>query len=208
MPSALRYALLAPALLYFLGQDADAQETVPLDRAREFARHLVESAKSISGTAVEIDADVLHPVGIRAGESGGLVVPDRNLTAGALEKAGTTPIPVGELFLRNVALSVDGKPVEKEKLLHISVSMEDRKVEVPIYLLAAAKDAEGSLQLLIFGKGSEPIARTRLGKVSSKAKMPIELSAEKQGENSGLLTLNVVGQYEAELSLQKTTDQP
>lgn len=208
MPSLLRSLHLAPALLYLVGQHADAQEPVSLDRAREFARHLVESAGNLSASVVRVDADVLNPVGIRAGESGALVVPDRNLTASILENAGSTPVAVGEIFLRNVTLAVDGKPVEKSKLQHISVVMQEQKVEVPIYLLAAAKSAEGNLELLVFGKGAEPLARTRLGKVASKTKMPIELAAEKQDENSGLLTLNIVGQFEAELLLHRTADTP
>ncbi|MHA3772769.1 hypothetical protein ACXR0O_14645 [Verrucomicrobiota bacterium sgz303538] len=208
MRSLLRSLHLAPFLLSLVGHHSNAQEPVPLDRAREFARSLSESAASLKDAPVHVDADVLNPVGLHADDRGVLVVPDRNLTANALNSGGSELIPVGELFLRNVGFAADGKLLPTEKLQHITVAMQDRKVEVPIYLLAAKKDTEGKLELLIFGKGSEPIVRARMGKVASKAKMPIELTAEKQGDNSGMLTLNIAGQYEAELLLQGTTDAP
>lgn len=208
MSSLLRSLHLAPALLYLVGQHADAQEPVPLERAREFARHLVQSAGNLSGAAVRVDADVLNPAAIRADDCGALVVPDRNLTADVLANATSTPVAIGELFLRNVTLTVDGQPVDKAKLRYFTFVMGEQSAEVPVYLLGARKDAEGNLELLVFGKGSEPVARTRIGKVSSEAKMPIELSAEKQDENSGLLRLDLVGQYEAELLLYRSTDTP
>jgi hypothetical protein len=190
-------------LLYIAGFHADAQEPVPLDRAREFARALSESAAKLSPTPVQIDADVLNPFGIHAGEAGALVVPDRNLTAAALAEVGEKPLPVGELFLRNVLLTSNGTAVTGEKLQHITVAMNDQKVQVPIYFLAARKNGDGKLELLVFGKDNEPVAKALLGKVPSQAKLPIELTAEKQDEKSGLLTLKVAGQFEAELVLQK-----
>lgn len=208
MSSLLRSLHLAPALLYLVGQHADAQEPVPLERAREFARHLVESSGNHPGAAVKIDPDVLNPVAIRVEQSGVLVVPDRNLSSDVLANAAAALVPIGELFLRNVTLTVDGQPLDKEKFRQITVAMQDQKAEVPTCLLAASKDKEGNLELLVFGKGTEPLARTRIGKVPSQATMPIELSAEKQDENSGLLRLNLAGQYEAELLVQRSTDTP
>ena len=203
MPSVLRSLHLAPALLYIAGLHADAQEPVPLDRAREFARALSESAAKLSSTPVRIDADVLNPFGIRAGEAGALVVPDRHLTAAALAEVGDKPLPVGELFLRNVNLTTDGAPVAASKLQHITVAMQDQQVQVPIYFLAAHKNSDGKLELLVFGKEEQPLAKAVMGKVPSDAKLPIELTAEKQDEKNGLLTLKVAGQFEAELVLQK-----
>jgi hypothetical protein len=77
-------------------------------------------------------------------------------------------------------------------------------VEVPVYFLAAAKNGKGALELLVFGKDGEPVVRTLLGKVRSAAKFPIEMTTEKQDENSGLLTLRIAGQFEAEILLKKS----
>jgi hypothetical protein len=207
MPPLLRSLHLAPALLYLAGLHANSQEPVPLDRAREFARHLNESANKLANTPITVDADVLNPHGIHAGESGALVVPDRNLTAAALDSIGEKPLPVGELFLRNVTFTRDGSAVANDRLQHITVAMQDTRVQLPIFFLAARKTADGKLELVVFGKDMEPLATSPLGKVPAKAQFPIELTAEKRDENSGLLTLKIVGQYEAELVLQRTGTQ-
>src|SRR5688572_6159792 len=87
---------------------AAAQEMVPAEEARKFAKILVESgAKTKPPVAVEVDTDKAFAK--RREEHGAMVIPAKKLTAATIDKAGDDFTPVGQLWMRNLTLVSDGK---------------------------------------------------------------------------------------------------
>jgi hypothetical protein len=54
--------------------------------------------------------------------------------------------------------------------------------------------------LLVFGKDKEPLLRIAMTQISDKQKLPIEVSAEQQGDGA-TLTLKILGKYSASLAV-------
>jgi len=54
--------------------------------------------------------------------------------------------------------------------------------------------------LLIYGKDKEPVLRVPLKALSAPQENPIEMSAEAR-DNSGLVTLKLVGKYQASFTV-------
>ena len=61
---------------------------------------------------------------------------------------------------------------------------------------AYRKAKEGALELVIYGKGKEPLLRVPMTKAARTQSLPIEFTSERESD-SGRVTLRFVGQYEA-----------
>lgn len=187
-----------------IGGAAAAQEAQPIEQVREFARRLTAGTESIADAPVKVEPDPERPQSLRWENGSALIVPDRNLSATALAEAGDALVPVGRLLLRNTVLVADGAPLPAEKIRRVTVGGSDGGFQIPLLLLAAKKNAEGRLDLLVLSGSAEPLVRVPLGKVPHAAKFPIELNVEKdESGGPGTLTLNIAGQYEAELAVRR-----
>ena len=62
----------------------------------------------------------------------------------------------------------------------------------------------GKVEVVVYGKGKEPLVHTALEKSASGSKeMPIELTGRKNDDKSGTLTLLLPGNYQADIVLVK-----
>lgn len=192
--------------LFLASGSARAQEAVPVEQVREFARRLTEGTASIPDAPVKVETDPERPQSLRWEGGSALIVPDRKLSATVLAEAGENVVPIGRMILRNTVLVTDGAPVSPDKIRRVPVGTESESTfQVPLLLLAAKKNAEGRLDLLVLSKDAEPLVRVPLGKVPRAAKFPIELSVEKdESGGPGTLTLNIAAQYEAELAVRRS----
>ena len=185
-------------------QTTSAQEAQPIEQVREFARRLTDGTASIAEAPVKVETDPERPQSLRWEGGSAMIVPDRNLSAAVLAEAGDALVPVGRLLLRSAVLVTNGEPVPAEKIRRVTVGGSDGGFQIPLLLLAARKNVDGRLELLVLSRDAEPLVRAPLGKVASPAKFPIELSMEKDEQGGpGTLTLNIAGQYEAELSVRR-----
>jgi len=89
----------------------------------------------------------------------------------------------------------------------VTVSDGDKTRDVQLYLLGVVKSEQGGFELVIFGKGSEPVLRVPLTKVSAEApENPIAASGRRTGDDSATLTLKLTGQFAAEIGVVKPAD--
>ncbi len=180
-----------------------AQEAVPIEQVREFARRLT-AGEPIADAPVKMDLDAEQPQSLRWEGGSAMVIPDHKLSIVALEGAGDVLVPIGRIFPRTTVLVTDGAPISAEKIRRVPAGGSESTFQVPLLLLAAKKNGKGKLELLVLSKDSEPLVRVPLGKVAHATKFPVELSLEKDDSGGpGTLTLNILGQYEAELAVRR-----
>lgn len=190
-----RATLIACLLLSGLAT-ARAQEQVPREEALKGAFLACLDLKEMLNNPIPLDPDVKRPVAVHDGDYGGLVLPETKLTAETLAKAGKDVTPVGQLWMLKLTPMSDGQVVPLSKLRMVHLKNEYREVDVACCALGVRKDANGALELLIYGKDKEPVLRAPLKAISSPQDNPIEISGERR-DNAGLVTLRLVGKYEA-----------
>lgn len=184
----------------FLATVASAQERIPDEQAQRIAKHLAEKAATVGDAQVKTDVDTDKPFGLKHEEVGVMVLPDRKLSEDILAKAGKDVVPVGQLWFRGIAPVVDNQPASRDKLRFLDITVKDETLSLPVFLLGARKQKD-ALELVVYGKDKEPLVVVPLQKVESGQGLPIELEGKKSGEDRGELTLNVLGKYQAKVTL-------
>ncbi len=201
----LKKTLIAIVSIIAFAGTAAAQDGIPLGDAQRIARKFVATVEAFNEQPFTVEADGDKPSGVKGGEAGVIVVPDKRLSAESFAKAGKEYTPVGQFWARKVMLVTGGRPVASDKLRIATMGDGERSSEVQFFLLGMAKNEKGEPELLVFGKGKEPLFRVPLEKRSEvKQELPIEVSGRGAGEGSAVLTLNLLGRYTAELEIQKS----
>ena len=186
---------------------AFAQDAIPFDEAQRIAQKLASTPSASSDQPFTVEADADKPVGLKGGDAGVIILPDKRLTVETFAHATKTITPVAQLWSYKVNLTSNGKSVESGKLRVITVSDGDKSRDVQLFLIGVAKNEQGALELVVFGKGSDPILRAPLAKLhETKQDFPIEVSGRKTGDDSAALTLDLVGGYTADLAVVKAGD--
>lgn len=181
---------------------AQAQEKVPAEEIQKIARRVLEQFSAPSDAQIKVAPDADHGDAIRAGEVGMLVLPDKSLTAAALEKAGADIVPIGQIYFRGIAPAKDGKVTPNDKLRILTIEDKGNQLRIPLCLLGA-RTRDGQLELVVFGNEKTPVISVALRKSESSSGNPIELSGEKQDDETGALTLSILGKYKATLVVKK-----
>jgi hypothetical protein len=187
--------------LLLLAGVARAQDRIPQDEARGYARALTDVAKKVDDAPIKLEADPEKPVGIRHDEHGLMVIPAKGLSAEALAKADKEVVPVGQLWLRKLTPVVADQPVADDKLRGLPVTIDGNEVRLSLCLLGAKKTAAGDWELLVYGKDKEPLARLPLKATDGAQDLPIELEGKRNDNGTGSLTIKVLGKHEATLVL-------
>ena len=195
-----------PALL-LLATSAFAQEIqqVPADQAGKIARKVTAALGSPGDAPFAVDADVSKPSGIKAsGDAGLLAIPDRKLTPENVAGAGKDITAVGQLWMRNVAPSVNNAAPDPAKLRVVKVSDIDKEVNVEVYYLGIIRTDAGAIELGLYAKDKQPLVKAPLVKTDAPANTtPIALDGHKEGENTGVLVITVFGSYKADVTVTK-----
>lgn len=176
-----------------------AQDPLPRAEAVRFAALLNLDLEKLKDTPIPTDADVKRPFGIRADKRGGLLVPEAKLSIQTLAKAAKEIVPVGQLWLAGVVPQRGSEAVPKSELKLVTVEHEGREVTLPLCVLGVRRTEAGELELLVFGKGRDPLLKLPLKKLASgprEAAAPLEFTAERAAEGAKI-TLLVVGAFEA-----------
>lgn len=195
-------------VLAFIAATAMGQEVVPLDEAQRGARKVTDTLGTIADAPLTTDVDLDKPQAIKAGKVGLLIIPDKKLTLETLGSAGDAIMPIGQLWTLNVSLGKNGEPMPNDKIRFVSVSDGDRDLQVQLYFVGAAKNSTGQLELVVFAKDKEAFVRVPLAKASATTTqdLPIELSGRKDDDNTGTLSLRVLGQYVADITLKRPAE--
>lgn len=152
-----------------------------------------------------VDGDVKRAVGGYEEDYGALVLPETKLGGATFDNAGSGVIPLGQLWLRKLTPMVNGSPAEASDLRIVSVFKDGESHRTPLCLLGARKTADGGWELLVFGKGKEPLLRTPLIRKAGEQAMPIELRGERDYD-SGKIVLKVVGRFEATIPVTELAE--
>jgi hypothetical protein len=196
----MKRTLVAAVLLTSL-LAAQAQERLSREEALKYAFFTCADLKEMLNTPIATDPDVKRPVAMRDDQHGGMVLPESKLGADAFAGAGSEAKAVGQLWLVKLTPMKGDDAVAKSKLRVVHIRTGDEGVDAACCALAVRKSAEGGLELLIYGKDKEPVARAALKAVSGQAQdNPIEMTAERL-DNKGLVTLKFLGKYEATFSV-------
>jgi hypothetical protein len=90
-------------------------------------------------------------------------------------------------------------PAGKLKKVHVNAG--DAEADAVVCALAVVKQGD-KVQLLVFGKGKEPVLTVPLKEASVQQENPVEFTAERESDG-GLITLKIGGKYEGSF---KVTD--
>jgi hypothetical protein len=192
--------------LTFVSLVLAAQEDLPRAEAVKFAAVLNFDLEKIADTPIPTDADTKRPFGLKADKRGGLVVPEAKLSPATFSTAGKEAVPVGQLWLAGVVPAKDGQAVSKDQLKLVTVQYEGREVTLPLCVLGVRKGAGDKLELLVFGKGKEPLLALPLTKAAREQRWPVEFTAEREGDASARVKLSLVGKYEASFLVTAASD--
>ena len=195
---------LAASLTLAAAVFADEIQATPLDEAQKAAHKIAASLPALADAPVVIDADLDKPHLIKGSRGGAMIIPDKKLTAETLAAAGETPVPVGQLWMLKATVAENGRAVAADKTRRIVVEDGDKEIPLQFFLLGAAKNAQGTLDLIVFSKDKAPLLHVPLEKsTGASQQLPAELSGKKNDEDSATLTLRFAGQYQARLILMK-----
>lgn len=202
----MKLTLSSLALLLVLATTLRA-DTEPFDgaEAQRVAHKLNDTLGSPADAPFATEVDPDKPHGIKAKGVGMLALPDRKLTADVIAAAGKGVTPIGQLWTLALTLATGGRPLAAEQIRLVPITEKDKTTDVQLYYLGAAKNDAGELQLVVFGKDkTQPVVRVPLTKTGGASQStPIELSGRKQDDSTGILTVDLLGEYSAELTLMK-----
>jgi hypothetical protein len=151
-----------PLLILTLGTSLNqlsAQEQLPREQALKYAYAVSVNLEQLQGTPIATDVDLKRPIVLKDGEYGGMFLPEAKLTAEGVAKISDKVAPIGQLWLHKLTPMVDNQGIGSEKLRMAKVIGEDgTEVQLPQCTLGIRRNAAGALELLLYGKGKEPLA--------------------------------------------------
>ena len=146
-----------------------AQERLPREEALKYAFIVSANLKEMLKTPIPTDPDVKRPVAMRDGDYGGMVLPESKLNVETLAKVGTEVVSIGQLWLYKLAPLSGGQVASPSKLHKVHVSTADQEGDAVCCALGVKKNADAGLELLVFGKDKEPLARAPMKAISGTA---------------------------------------
>jgi len=100
------------------------------------------------------------------------------------------------LWLHQLAPMRHGQAVSRSALRLVTVRAQGDAATVPQCALAVRRNPSGALEMLVFGKGKEPVLAVPLQPFDARQSVPIDLAAERDYD-SGRLTLKILGKHQA-----------
>lgn len=177
-----------------------AQERLSQDEALKYATLIGSNAKQLKATPIATDVDIKQPVGVKDEGYGGLVLPQKNLTAETLSSVSEQVVPIGQIWFHKLTLMKDGEPLPESKLLMASFSHEGEEIRVPQCALGVRRNKDGALELLVYGKGKDAVIIVPLKPDTATLSTPIDVQAERESD-SGRVTLKILGKYKASITV-------
>jgi hypothetical protein len=182
---------------------ACAQDRLPQNEARRYARVCVEQLGDPGDTPIKTDVDPHKAVAVRGEGGGAMVIPDKTIAKEKLAKAGRDVLPVGQLWLRKWTVVVGGKAVPRDKLRIVTINVDDKDRPMPLLLLGVRQKGTKGLELVAYAKDTEPLLVVPLKKVAFVQEPPLDLQWERGEKNVDPLTLTLFGKYQAVLPITR-----
>jgi hypothetical protein len=175
-----------------------AQEKLAREEALGYAEAVKPYLKQVTG--IPTDVDVQKPVALKDEDYGGMALPQKGLKPEAIAQVNDNPLPIGQLWLLKLTPMLDESRIPVDKLCLIKVSHDGDETTVPACALAVRRNSSGALELLVFGKGKEPLLKLPLKKIDAQQELPLNLSAERTGDEASV-TVRILGKYEARMKV-------
>ena len=191
---------IIPALILAMAVPlASAQERLPRREALKLAFLVSADLKALQATPIATDVDLKHPVALRDGDYGALVLPESKLSAETIAKAGDRVAPLGQLWLHRLTPIRDGVAVPPSELHVVQVETEGESHAAVQLALGVRSNGSGGQELLVFGKGKTPLLTLTLKKAEGQPEPPISIEAVRLNDETGRITFRILGRYEASL---------
>lgn len=178
-------------------QMANAQERLPREEALRYAAAVTANAGQLTGTAIATSVDPGQPVALSDGEYGGLVLPQKGLTAERIAALQDQEVaPLGLLWLYRLAPLRYGQPVAADKLRLVTVYADGDYATVPQCALGVRRTSNSELEMVVFGKNAEPILAVPLKASNTAQATPLDMTATRDYD-AGRVTIKILGRYQA-----------
>jgi hypothetical protein len=198
------FALLALSIARTIAADI---EPIEQDAAGKIARKILAEYGSPADAPFPGELDTQKVAGIKGGEAGLIVIPDKKLTAELLSAVTEKPTPIGQLWMHKVVPSINGTAAAASKLRTVKIGGDEGSKSVEVYYLTVSKNTTGALELALTAVEKEPLVKVALVKTdAASSSAPMAVNAHKEGENSGILVLSVFGSYKADIQITKATE--
>jgi hypothetical protein len=178
---------------------AMAQEHLPRQEALKYAFLVSVDLKNLQGTPIPTDVDVKRAVAMRDGDYGALVLPEAKLSVTAVANAGASVVPLGQLWLHRLTPMKDGSGIPEDSLRLVTVEAGQETGTAVQCALGVKGNGSGGLELLLYGKGQEPVLSVPLRQAESSNDAPISMDAERTGDEGGRIILRILGRYRASI---------
>jgi hypothetical protein len=197
------FSIKLPLIILTLGTALNhlpAQEQLPREEALKYAYAVSVNLEQLQGTPIATDVDLKRPTVLKDGEYGGMFLPEAKLTAEGIAKTSDKVAPIGQLWLHKLTPMLDNQGISAERLRMAKVTDQDGiEVRVPQCTLGMRRNATGALELLLYGKGTEPLVTAPVSAAGDKTEQGISLEVERD-YSGGELTITLFGKYKAKLS--------
>lgn len=181
-----------------------AAEAIPADILAQLVPFAVQAIQTqFPQPPVKVDPQNEKAVGYHVQEKVGiLVIPDRNLSAKAVDEAADKDVPVALLSTLRLTISDNDQPVAGDKLALVTVS---EALKLPVFFLAVQGHG-GERVLNVYSKDGKPVASAPLKKQSGDAATAVAMKMTNVDlENKKAdLTVSLGGAYEGTLKLAYT----
>ena len=179
-------------------------QPIEQDAAAKIARLILSQYGAPTDAPFVNELDTEKVAGIKGGEAGLIVIPDKKLTPELLAAVTDKPTAIGQLWMHKVVPAINGVAADSAKLRTVKVAGDDGSKSVEVYYLSVSKSAAGTLDLALTSAGKESLLKVPLVKTDATASaVPVAVAARKDGENGGVLALSVFGNYKADISITK-----
>lgn len=198
------FALLALSIATTIAADI---EPIEQDAAGKIARKILAEYGSPADAPFPGEPDAQKVAGVKGGEAGLIVIPDKKLAAELLSAATEKPTPIGQLWMYKVVPSINGTAAAASKLRTVKIGGDEGDKSLQVYYLTVSKNTTGALELALTAVDKEPLVKVPLVKTDAAfSSAPMAVNAHKEGENSGVLVLSVFGSYKADIQITKATE--
>jgi hypothetical protein len=191
------------ACLLVLVSLAAGQDRLSRDEARRYAKLCVEQLGRLDDAQIQTDVDAETATAVRGEGGGAMVVPDKKLSKEKLAAAGKDVVPLGQVWLRKWTVVVGGKAVANDKLRVVTIKVDDKDRPMPLLLVGVRKKGKNDLEMVVYAKDSKPLLTLPLKPVDFVQELPVELEWQRGEKSTDLLTLTVLGKYQAVLPVTR-----
>jgi hypothetical protein len=186
--------------LAFTIASLSAQEIIPADQLEKVVPRLIERASDQENLPLKVDGDAAGAFGMSAKNHGALLIPNKGLSADMFKNPGKETIVLGQLWMKDLSPAVEGKPAAADKLRLIKIVLKEEEHQLPLLLLGVRRQ-DDKAELLVYGRGSEPLLRLPMTKTDLKQEKPLELDMRKVSDDLGAVDVSILGQFKAEITV-------